>query len=62
MRDDPFSIVEDNKDKIIDKFDGWELIEFLQIPTEDVLEAIKDFGWVDEDNVEDFIEFIGLKR
>ncbi len=62
MRDDPFNLIEQHKNEIIDRFEGWELIEFLQIDVEDVLDAIKEFGWVDYDNVDDLLDFIGVKN
>jgi hypothetical protein len=61
VRDDPFTFIAEHREKIVDKFNGWELIEFLQIPTEDVLDAMYEFGWLDDDNIEDFVDFIGLK-
>lgn len=62
MRDDPFELVNEHRDKIVDKFEGWELVEFLQISTEDVLDAIKEFGWVDYDNLDDLLDLIGIKE
>lgn len=61
MRDDPFDLIDQHKDDIVDRFEGWELIEFLQISAEDVLDAIKEFGWVDYDNVDDLLDFIGVR-
>lgn len=62
MRDDPFSLIEEHKDKIVDRFEGWEIVEFLQISSEDILDAIKEFGWVDYDNVDDLLDFIGVRN
>jgi hypothetical protein len=41
---------------------GWELVEYLDIPIEKVLDAALENGWIDEDNIEDFLEFIGVSR
>jgi hypothetical protein len=62
MRDDPFALIEAHRETIKDRFEGWELIEFLNLTTEDVLDAIKEFGWVDYDNVADLLEFVGIKE
>lgn len=61
MRDDPFNLVNEHRLEIIDRFEGWELVEFLQINTEDVLDAIKEFGWIDYDNVDDLLDFVGVR-
>jgi hypothetical protein len=61
VREDPFDLVEQHREQIVDRFEGWELIEFLQISAEDVLDAIKEFGWVDYDNVDDVLDFIGVR-
>jgi len=45
-----------------DRLEGWELVEFLQIPIEWVLNACEDNDWIDEDNIEDVREFIGVKQ
>lgn len=61
MRDDPFELINECREVIQDRFEGWELVEFLQISTEDILDAMKEFGWVDYDNVDDLLDFIGVK-
>ena len=50
------------EDAIKDRLEGWELIEFLQVPIEDILQAALDNDWIDDDNVEDVLEFVGVKR
>ena len=50
------------QDVIKDRLEGWELIEFLQIPIEQVLLAALDNDWIDEDNVYDLLEEVGLKN
>lgn len=62
MRDDPFDLIERHREEIQDRFEGWELVEFLQISSEDVLDAIKEFGWIDYDNVEDLLDFVGVRN
>jgi hypothetical protein len=47
---------------ITDRLEGWELVEFLQVPIEDVLRAALDNDWINEDNEEDILEFVGLKQ
>ena len=50
------------QDVIKDRLEGWELVEFLQIPIEQVLLAALDNDWIDEDNVYDLLEEVGLKN
>lgn len=45
-----------------DALEGWELIEFLQIDIEDVLRVALDNDWVNEDNIEDLLEFLRIKE
>ena len=42
---------------IIDRLEPWELVEFLQIPMEEILEAFEDLI---EDKIKDLQEFVGL--
>lgn len=46
---------------IKDRLEGWELVEFLQVPIEKVLEAAIENDWIDEDNLADLLDFIGLR-
>lgn len=41
---------------IIDRLEGWELVEFLQIPIEDVVEAFEDEILEAFEDVEDFVD------
>lgn len=50
------------EDIIADRLEGWELVEFLQIPIEAVLAAAHDFEWINEENIDDLREFVGLKN
>lgn len=43
----------------IDRLEGWELVEFLQIPIERVLEVFEDEI---EEALEDVEDFVGLKE
>ena len=45
---------------VIDRLEGWELIEFLQIPIEVILQACSDNDWINEDNVTEVLEFVGV--
>lgn len=47
---------------ITDRLEGWELVEFLQIDIEDILASALDNDWINDDNVEDLVEFAGIKR
>lgn len=62
MTDDPFALVAEHRDKIEDRFEGWELVEFLDLSAEQILDAARDNGWIDEDNLEDFLDFVGLRN
>lgn len=42
---------------IIDRLEPWELVDFLQIPMEEILEAFEDLI---EDKIKDLQEFVGL--
>ena len=44
-----------------DRLEGWEIVEFLQIPAEDILRAAIENDWITPDNLDDFLEYIGLK-
>lgn len=46
---------------LIDRLEGYELVEFLQIDTEQVLLAALENDWINEDNIEDLLDFVGLK-
>ena len=47
---------------IKDRLEGWELVEFLQVPIDQVLSAALENGWIDEDTIEDVLEFAGVKK
>jgi hypothetical protein len=49
------------QDAAIDRLEGWELVEFLQVPIEQVLACAIENDWIDEDNRLDVLELIGLK-
>jgi len=50
------------QDVIEDRLEGWELVEFLQIPIDQILLAALENDWIDEDNLDDVREFVGLKN
>lgn len=52
---------EDEQDIITDRLEGFELVEFLQISAEQVLAAALENDWINDDNIEDLLEFIGVK-
>lgn len=50
------------QDAIRDRLEGWELVEFLQVSVEDILQAALDNDWVDEENINDLLDYVGLKN
>lgn len=50
------------KSAVQDRLEGWELVEFLQVPVEDVLAAALDNDWVNEENIEELLDFAGIKN
>lgn len=51
-----------DQDAIRDRLEGWELVEFLQIPIETILNAALEFDWINEENVLEVLELTGLRR
>lgn len=58
MRNSLFPVEEQ---AIKDRLEGWELVDFLQVPIEKVLEAAIENDWIDEENLADLLDFIGLR-
>lgn len=50
------------QEAVKDRLEGWELIEYLQVPVEQVLLAALENDWINEENVEDLLEFVGVRR
>lgn len=50
------------KDALKDRLEGWELVDFLQVPIEQVLLAALENDWINEDNVDDLLDFVGIKE
>jgi hypothetical protein len=50
------------QDAINDRLEGWELVEFLQVPIADILLAALENDWLNEENIEEVLEEIGLER
>jgi hypothetical protein len=50
------------KDALIDRLEGWELVDFLQVPVEQVLLSALENDWINEENIDDLLEFIGVKE
>lgn len=46
---------------VVDSLEGWELVDFLQVPVEDVLAIALQEEWINEENCEDLLEFVGLR-
>lgn len=55
-------LTEFEENTIIDRLEGWELVEFLQVPIEDIIRAAIDNDWINDENEEDVLEFVGLKQ
>ena len=56
-------VLDDFEQNVIkDRLEGWELVEFLQVPIDQVLSAALENGWIDEDTIEDVLEFAGVKK
>ena len=49
------------KDALMDRLEGWELVDFLQVPVEQVLLAALENDWINEENRDDLLDFVGLK-
>lgn len=49
----------ETRDAIIDRLEGWELVDFLQIPIEAVIEVFENYIL---ENIEDVEDFIGLRE
>jgi hypothetical protein len=47
---------------ITDRLEGWELVEFLQIDIEEVLASALDNDWINEENIDDLLDFVGIKQ
>ena len=47
---------------ITDRLEGWELVEFLQIDIEEILASALDNDWINDDNIDDLLDFVGLKE
>lgn len=45
-----------------DRLEGWELVEFLQVPIEAVLEAAMENDWVNEENLDELLDFTGIRN
>lgn len=55
-------VLSEFEEKIVcDRLEGWELVEFLQIPIGDILTAAYDQDWITEENFDDLLDFVGLK-
>lgn len=50
-------VTEELKKLLIDRFESWELVEFLQLPIEDIVEYFEDEII---ENEEDILELLGV--
>lgn len=51
-----------DQNAIRDRLEGWELVEFLQIPIDEVLRIALENDWINEENILDVQELVGLKQ
>lgn len=49
------------QEAVIDRLEGWELVEFLQVPIEQVLIAALDNDWITEENLDDLLDLVRVK-
>jgi hypothetical protein len=47
---------------IIDRLDSSELVDFLQVPIEQVLQAALENDWVNDENIDDLLELVNLRK
>ena len=50
------------KSALEDSLEGWELVEYLQVPIEEVLQVAIDNGWVTVENEQELLDWIGRKN
>jgi hypothetical protein len=48
------------KDIVISRLEGWELIELLNVSIEEVLDIALSEYWINQENVSDLREALGL--
>ncbi len=48
------------KDIVISRLEGWELIELLNVSIEEVLDIALSEYWINQENVNDLKEALGL--
>ena len=46
---------------ITDRLEGWELVDFLQVPIEEIILSGLENDWINNDNIEDILELIGME-
>jgi hypothetical protein len=56
------NLSEFEENAITDRLEGWELVEFLQIPVGHILLACLENDWINEDNYADVLELVGVKQ
>lgn len=62
MIDDYDDMSREEMEIIIDRLEGWELVEFLQVPIEEVLSTALENTWINSSNLDDVLELAGLKE
>lgn len=49
----------DLRQQLIDRFEAWELVDYLQISVEEIIDGFQDKF---EDNIEDVLDLLGLRN
>lgn len=49
------------QDAVTDRMEGWELADFLQVPIRDLLGAALENDWLNDDNLGELLELLGLE-
>lgn len=50
---------EEERARVCDRLEGWELVEFLQVPIEEVLTSALQEGWITEESCEEVMDYVG---
>lgn len=48
------------QEAIKDRLEGWELVDFLQVPIQDILSCAIDNEWITDDNLPELLEYVGI--
>lgn len=54
------TITKEIREALEDRFEAFELAEFLRVDVSEFLLACEDYDWINEDNLEELLEFAGF--